>query len=57
MTPRLMLVTPEQVKLGWMELRGVTPIHHNFVVLAKRADGNYVVRAPGLIDDGLDDPR
>lgn len=40
------IVTPEQLKAGWMEFRGVTPIHHEYIVLRKLESGNYVVRAP-----------
>lgn len=43
-----LIVTPEQVKEGWMELRGVTPVHHSFIILGQREDGNYVVRNPKL---------
>lgn len=44
-----LIVTPEQLKKGWIELRGVTPVHHNFLVIARREDGNYIVRSPQLI--------
>jgi len=43
---KYMIVTPEQLKKGWMEMHGVIPTHHEFVVLFKRDDGNYVVKAP-----------
>ncbi len=43
-----LIVTAEQLKQGWIELRGVTPIHHNYVVLAQTENGNYVVKAPVL---------
>jgi hypothetical protein len=47
-TPPWRLVTPAQLKQGWVELRGVTPVHHNYIVLHQRDDGNYVVRNPEL---------
>lgn len=42
------LVTPEQLQQGWMELRGVTPIHHNFIVIRQLDSGNYVVKVPDV---------
>lgn len=47
-TPPWKVVTPEQVKQGWMEIRGVTPVHHDYIVLNKLDNGNYVVRNPEL---------
>jgi hypothetical protein len=44
--PEYMIVTPEQLQKGWMEIRGVTPIHHEFIVLRQLESGNYVVAAP-----------
>jgi hypothetical protein len=29
-------------------MRGVSPIHHEYSIIAKRDDGNYVVRNPEL---------
>lgn len=40
------IVTPEQYKQGWIELRGVTPIHHQFQVIRKTEAGDYVVLDP-----------
>lgn len=48
-TPPWKLVTPEQLKMGWMEMRGVTPIHHNYLVIKVMPDGNYVVKNPEVI--------
>ncbi len=47
-TPPWKIVTPEQYKQGWMELRGVTPIHHDYIQLGKTDQGNVVVRNPEL---------
>jgi hypothetical protein len=43
-----LLVTPEELKKGWMEMRGVTPVHHEYLVLGRRDDGAYIVRNPKL---------
>ncbi len=43
------VVTPKQLEEGWIEFRrdGVpNTIHHDFVVIRKLPDGNYVVREP-----------
>ncbi len=48
-TPPWLIVTPEQLKKGWIEMRGVTPIHREFLIIKKREDGDYVVRNPALI--------
>lgn len=45
MAATLKIVTPEQLQQGWIELRGATPIHHNFIVLGRRGK-DYVVRNP-----------
>lgn len=51
------LVTPEQLKLGWTELRGsplrgaAVVIHHEYIVVRQLESGNYVVRAP-KVEDG-----
>ena len=45
----LLIVTPEQFKDGWIEMRGVTPIHHNFIAVRRLPNGNMVVRAPEAI--------
>jgi hypothetical protein len=46
-TDKLLKITPEQKKGGWMEIRGVTPIHHEFVIISGPDDqGNYVAVAP-----------
>jgi hypothetical protein len=47
--PPWRLVTPEQLKQGWLELRGweSAPIHHEYEVIAEREDG-IVVRNPDL---------
>ena len=42
---KVKLVTPQQLKAGWLELRGVTPVHRNFVVLGQEGE-NYIVVAP-----------
>lgn len=42
------IITPKQLKEGWIEMRGVTPIHHAFIVIAEREDGNFTVRNPDL---------
>lgn len=47
-TPPWMLVTPQQFAAGWTELRGMTPIHHSYVMLARRSNGDYIVRNPEL---------
>ena len=46
---RWKVITPEQLKLGWMELRGVTPVHHNWIVLGQTDEGNYIVKVPELM--------
>lgn len=46
--PAWLIVTPEQLKKGWIEMRGISPTHHNYIVLGQREDGNYVVRNPEL---------
>lgn len=46
---RWQIVTPAQYKEGWIELQGVTPVHHDFISLGRRVDGNYVVLAPSAI--------
>jgi hypothetical protein len=49
-----LLVTAEQLKQGWIEMRGVTPIHHEFIVIEtilNEHDGGrpvYKVRSPEL---------
>ncbi len=45
------LVTAEQLKQGWIELRGVTPIHHEYIVIEviqRTHDVIYKVRNPDL---------
>lgn len=49
--PEFLLVTPEQLKQGWVEYRRdeiPNVIHHAYVVLDKTPAGNYVVCAPRL---------
>jgi len=41
-----MRVTKEQLQQGWMELVGIRPIHHSFLVLRALEDGTYIVRNP-----------
>lgn len=46
---RYRIVTPEQLAEGWEEYRAdciPNVIHHEFVVVRKRADGNFVVKEP-----------
>jgi hypothetical protein len=40
------IVTPRQYKDGYIEMRGVTPIHHDFILIRKIDDDHYVVREP-----------
>lgn len=47
-----LIVTPEQFKKGWMEMKGVTPVHHSFIELGRTDEGNYVVKNPELIAGG-----
>lgn len=47
--PRLLKVTPEQLQKGWMELRGITPVHHEFQVMSCQKDGSYIVVNPRWI--------
>lgn len=51
-TPAWKRVTPQQLKQGWLELKGATDppeaIHHEYLVIAKFDDGTYVVRNPEL---------
>lgn len=53
MTPPWVLVTRAQLQQGWMELRGVTPVHHEYLVIEEIARGErhepiYKVRSPEL---------
>lgn len=48
-----LLVTPEQLKEGWVEHvgtleEGFTIYRRPYLVLGRREDGNYVVRNPAL---------
>lgn len=47
-TESWLIITPKQLKEGWIEVRGVTPVHHSFLILQELEDGNYVVRNPKL---------
>lgn len=39
-------ITREQLASGWIELRGVTPIQHQYMVLRELPDGTYKVKDP-----------
>ena len=41
-------ITTEQYQKGWIEMRGVTPIHHNFLLIMDHGDGTMTVRNPRL---------
>jgi len=46
-TDKVILINSEQKKKGWMEVHGVTPIHHEFVIISGPDErGNYVAVAP-----------
>jgi hypothetical protein len=44
--PKYRLITPEQLKAGYMRLTGVTPSHHNWLIVSRTENGNYVVLEP-----------
>lgn len=49
MSEEIKLVTPEQLIEGWHEFRRneiPNTIHHEYVVIGKDQDGNYIVRDP-----------
>jgi len=41
-----MIVSPEQLSLGYLERQGMIVTRRRFVVIRRREDGNYVVRDP-----------
>ena len=41
-----LIVTPEQYKKGWIEMRGVTPIHHEYIWVRDVDSEHIVVRNP-----------
>lgn len=47
-TPPWILVTAEQLKKGWIEMKGVTPVHHDFIVIKDYGGGTFKVRNPEL---------
>jgi hypothetical protein len=47
-TPPWLMVDARQLKQGWMETRGVVPVHHEFIVLEELPGGQYKVRNPAL---------
>jgi hypothetical protein len=49
--PPWKLITSEQLHDGWIEMRGVTPVHHDYIVIHTIDDGGrpvYKVRNPEL---------
>lgn len=55
MNEQVRLVTPKQLQEGWLEYRpNEVPnlIHHQFSVISKTEEGNYVVLEPKISNAG-----
>jgi hypothetical protein len=45
-TPVFLVIQPEELKKGWTEMHGVTPIHHEYKIIQRLPSWNYLVCSP-----------